>query len=93
MFVTRFKKEVRASRAAQCWSNCCPREAHRATVCACVCVLAMQGLLNPATGMSYRKCILEPGGARDAMDSLIEFLGREPTMDAFLETKGLTNDK
>ena len=53
----------------------------------------MQGLLNPATGMSYRKCILEPGGARDAMDSLIEFLGREPTMDAFLETKGLTNDK
>jgi len=48
-----------------------------------------EGVMNGDTGLSYRKCILQPGGSRDAMESLIEFLGREPNSDAFLKEKGL----
>jgi Zn-dependent oligopeptidase len=44
-----------------------------------------EGLLNLEMGMKYRKIILAPGGSRDSIESLKEFLGREPSMDAFLE--------
>ncbi|KNC84709.1 thimet oligopeptidase [Sphaeroforma arctica JP610] len=47
-----------------------------------------EGILNAKTGMDYRRSILQPGGTRDAMDSLVEFLGRAPTADAFLRSKG-----
>ncbi|KAL8280846.1 hypothetical protein RQP46_006850 [Phenoliferia psychrophenolica] len=40
--------------------------------------------MNPASGKSYRDKILGPGGSRDEMESLVDFLGREPTNDAFL---------
>ncbi|KAI9497607.1 hypothetical protein BDB00DRAFT_925716 [Zychaea mexicana] len=40
--------------------------------------------LSPETGYSYRKCILEKGSSKDGMDLLIDFLGREPTSDAFM---------
>lgn len=47
------------------------------------------GFVNGAIGAKYRAAILAPGGARDAMDSLVAFLGRAPTTAAFLRSKGL----
>ena len=38
--------------------------------------------------MRYRKTILAPGGSRDSMISLKEFLGREPNQDAFIKING-----
>jgi thimet oligopeptidase len=46
--------------------------------------------LNKEAGMRYRKCILEPGATKDAMDLVRVFLGHEPTLDAFLRHCGLT---
>ncbi|EHK42241.1 hypothetical protein TRIATDRAFT_30031 [Trichoderma atroviride IMI 206040] len=31
----------------------------------------------------YRKCVLESGGSRDGFQNLVDFLGREPSADAF----------
>ncbi|KAH9986700.1 Metalloprotease [Russula vinacea] len=41
--------------------------------------------LDPARGDRYRKSILQPGGSREELDSLKEFLGRPPNPDAFVE--------
>ncbi len=41
--------------------------------------------LDPARGDRYRKSILGPGGSREELDSLEEFLGRAPSSDAFME--------
>ena len=49
-----------------------------------------EGIFNgDLCGASYRKEILAAGGSRDAMDSLIAFLGREPIQEPFLKSKGL----
>ncbi|XP_077498525.1 thimet oligopeptidase-like [Amblyomma americanum] len=48
-----------------------------------------EGILNPKTGMDYRRHILEPGSTKNAEELLRDFLGRDPTMDAFLRSKGL----
>ena len=48
-----------------------------------------EGIFNPATGASYRKEILAPGGSRDGMDSLVAFLGRKPKAHAFAKAIGL----
>jgi thimet oligopeptidase len=52
-------------------------------------VFEKAGILNPRTGMSYRKQILEPAGARAASESLQKFLGRAPSTEAFLKSLGI----
>lgn len=41
------------------------------------------------SGKEYRHKVLGPGGSIDAVDILRDFLGREPTMDAFFKLKGM----
>lgn len=45
--------------------------------------------MDGAQGRRYRKTVLEKGGSRPVMDSLKEFLGREPSSAAFYEYLGL----
>jgi len=50
---------------------------------------AKEGVLNPAVGLDYRRKILEKASTEDAAVLLRDFLGRDPTDDAFLKSKGL----
>ncbi|KAJ2730338.1 metalloendopeptidase [Coemansia sp. BCRC 34962] len=50
---------------------------------------AKDGVFNQQTGLDYRREILCPGGSRDAMDSLIQFIGRKPDSTAFIKLIGL----
>jgi len=43
-----------------------------------------EGVLNETVGRQYRDIILAKGGTEDAMELLKQFLGREPSPDAFL---------
>lgn len=43
-----------------------------------------EGVMNPTTGAEYRRCILEPGGSRPALEIFRNFMGREPDQAAFL---------
>lgn len=47
-----------------------------------------EGIMNPATGADYRKCILEPGGSMPAMQLFRKFMGREPDPTALKELYG-----
>ena len=44
-----------------------------------------EGVLNPATGADYRRCILERGSSVPAMQQIRDFLGREPQPAALIE--------
>ncbi len=48
-----------------------------------------EGLLNPATGKEYRDKVLAVGSSRYEMETVKDFLGREPNNEAFLEEIGL----
>lgn len=47
-----------------------------------------EGVLNAKIGREYRDYILAPGGTRDAMESIKQFLKRDPNPDAFLQEIG-----
>jgi oligopeptidase A len=47
------------------------------------------GLFDRATGEAYRKAILAVGGSRPALESFVEFRGREPEPEALLRSYGL----
>jgi thimet oligopeptidase len=52
-------------------------------------VFKKNGVLDKTTGRRYRDIILAPGGTRDGYELLREFLGREPSQEAFLIGTGL----
>lgn len=45
--------------------------------------------MNAKEGRRYRHTVLEKGGSRDEMESLVEFLGRKPSSDAFYRELGV----
>jgi len=47
------------------------------------------GVFDRASGEAFRRCILAIGGSRPALESFVEFRGREPTPDALLRSYGL----
>jgi len=48
-----------------------------------------EGYTDPIVGMEYRRAILEPNGTKDADELLRDFLGREPSGEAFLRYSGI----
>lgn len=53
------------------------------------CKIKKQGLLNPIAGLEYKEKILAPGGSIDPNILLRDFLGREPSQDAFFDNMGI----
>mmetsp|Transcript_18412 Transcript_18412/g.21275 ORF Transcript_18412/g.21275 Transcript_18412/m.21275 type:complete len:184 (+) Transcript_18412:184-735(+) len=51
-----------------------------------------EGIMNPEVGMQYRKMVLAPGGTHNITDHLTKFLGRPPSNDAFLQSRGILED-
>ena len=47
------------------------------------------GVLNEQTGQRFRRAILSVGGSRPALESFVEFRGREPNIDALLRHSGM----
>ena len=45
--------------------------------------------MNAKEGRRYRYTVLEKGGSQDEMKMLVDFLGREPTTEAFHKSLGL----
>jgi thimet oligopeptidase len=48
-----------------------------------------EGLLNPKTGMAYRRQVLQAGGSKEPDRLLANFLGRQPLLEPFLRSVGL----
>ena len=51
------------------------------------------GIMNPETGMRYRKRVLAPGSTKSGMELIEDFLGREPNDKAFLKSKNIVSSK
>tara|TARA_B100001059_G_scaffold52970_2_gene46958 strand:- start:7410 stop:9458 length:2049 start_codon:yes stop_codon:yes gene_type:complete len=51
------------------------------------------GMLDPEAGAYYRKHVLGRGGTVDASVMLRDYLGREPSMDAYIRSIGLDPDE
>ncbi|MDD4871051.1 MAG: Zn-dependent oligopeptidase [Kiritimatiellae bacterium] len=47
-----------------------------------------EGMLNPSIGKKYRNTILEPGGSKDAVDLVKDFLGRPYSFEPFARWLG-----
>jgi len=47
--------------------------------------------MDPEVGRRYRHLVLEKGGSQDEMQSLKDFLGREPNGEAFYKELGIAN--
>lgn len=52
-------------------------------------IFRKNGVMNKATGLRYRKIILENAATKDELEILCEFLGREPDSNAFLQSLGV----
>ena len=52
-------------------------------------VFDKNGIMDKATGIRYRDIILANGSSRDELDMVVEFLGRQPSQDAFFKAIGL----
>ena len=52
-------------------------------------IFKTEGILNPKTGLKYRRIILEKGGTEEPLDLVRKFLGREPNSNAFLRSMGI----
>lgn len=48
-----------------------------------------EGIMNPATGASYRRNILSRGDSKPAAEVYRDFMGRDPNPDALLQKQGL----
>ncbi|KAL8161695.1 hypothetical protein V2J09_013184 [Rumex salicifolius] len=48
-------------------------------------------LTNQYVGMQFRSKVLAPGGAKDPVEALSDFLGREPSIQAFVDSLDLSN--
>jgi thimet oligopeptidase len=51
------------------------------------------GIMNKEVGARYRKYILEPSGMNSGFQKLKDFLGREPSEDAYLNLNGFSYSK
>ena len=49
-----------------------------------------EGVTNPEVGRAYREKVLAKGGALDADEMLVDFLGRQPNKEAFLRKLGIS---
>ena len=48
-----------------------------------------EGLLNAATGASFREAVLSKGDSKPAGEVYSDFMGRDPNPDALLQAQGL----
>jgi thimet oligopeptidase len=49
-----------------------------------------EGVTNPSVGIAYRRAVLERGGTVDPDQMLVDFLGRQPSNQAFLAKLGIS---